>query len=332
MGTTRGRRFVLAAALAGLAVLAAGASNSDLRAADHGDAPGVRVDGRKDINDIYAFQSPANSANSVFIMTVSPLAGVLNPIDFATKTKHDFLFDLDGDAIADGAFSFTFGKPGEGGAQAVSMKAIGFGRIKAKGTTNTDVAIPGGGTFRAGIFDDPFFFDLVGFRAGLAFDPATSVDFFRGFNTLAIVLEVPTAMFGGPTDIGVWCVTKAPKQVDRSGRPAINTVLIPGPAKDAFNRGQPVNDRVDFGDLARATLMALGNDAPTSAALADALLPDILTVDVSSPAGFLNGRRLDDDVIDAELNLVSGGALTTDYVDANDVPFLAGFPYLAPPH
>ena len=94
------------------------------------------------------------------------------------------------------------------------------------------------------------------------------------------------------------------------------------------------DDRTAFGDTVRASLMAppLSRDAPTAMALADVLLPDILTIDTSDAGGFLNGRGLADDVIDAELNLLSGGAVTTDFVDANDKAFLPAFPYLALPH
>jgi hypothetical protein len=54
--------------------------------------------------------------------------------------------------------------------------------------------------------------------------------------------------------------------------------------------------------------------------------------------GFPNGRRLSDDVLDIELKVLEGaltGAKTdvfTDKVDANDVPFLNTFPYVAQPH
>jgi Domain of unknown function (DUF4331) len=59
---------------------------------------------------------------------------------------------------------------------------------------------------------------------------------------------------------------------------------------------------------------------------------------------FPNGRRLVDDVYDIELRALAGGTpftpdfnhapnnALTDGVDANDVPFLAAFPYLAQPH
>jgi hypothetical protein len=68
--------------------------------------------------------------------------------------------------------------------------------------------------------------------------------------------------------------------------------------------------------------------------LASVLLPDIQPVNTSQPSGFLNGRRLQDDVITAELGIIFGGnaALNDDHVDQNDKPFLAAFPYFAPPH
>ena len=57
----------------------------------------------------------------------------------------------------------------------------------------------------------------------------------------------------------------------------------------------------------------------------------MLTFDTSKSAGFLNGRRLADDVIDAELGLITEGASTTDCVDKNDKAFPGAFPYLARP-
>ena len=53
-------------------------------------------------------------------------------------------------------------------------------------------------------------------------------------------------------------------------------------------------------------------------------------------AGFPNGRRLADDVVDAELQVVAGFLKGNkvplgDGVDRNDTPFLSTFPYLAPP-
>jgi hypothetical protein len=61
-------------------------------------------------------------------------------------------------------------------------------------------------------------------------------------------------------------------------------------------------------------------------------------------AGFPNGRRLSDDVVDIALQVMAGGTPFTpefnvapnnqlgDGVDENDVTFLATFPYVAAPH
>jgi hypothetical protein len=115
------------------------------------------------------------------------------------------------------------------------------------------------------------------------------------------------------------------------GRPAINTVLIPSNRKDEFNQTAPEQDSASFGDDVRTAITGLSSAANASA-LTDILLPDVLTFDTSNSAGFLNGRQLADDVIDAELGLLTEGALTGDGVDMNDVPFLSAFPYLAPAH
>jgi hypothetical protein len=128
------------------------------------------------------------------------------------------------------------------------------------------------------------------------------------------VLELPARGLGG--NIGVSASTNLDGQVDRMGRPAINTVFIPSDFKNAYNEAKPRKDVKDFSTF-------LGDLAPV-------LLPDILTVDTANPAGFLNGRRLDDDVIDIELQVITGDPNAGDCVDANDVPFSSSFPYLAP--
>jgi hypothetical protein len=59
-------------------------------AADHGDSPGVRVDPRRDIPDVYAFQSPNQSGNVFFIMTLAPLARIVSQNNFHPRADHDF--------------------------------------------------------------------------------------------------------------------------------------------------------------------------------------------------------------------------------------------------
>jgi hypothetical protein len=323
--------------------LAFGLVAAPASAADHLDAPGLTPPGgdtRLDINDVYAFQSPSNPANTVLIMTVNPLAGILNDGTFHPGASYDFMIDTNGDAKEDMMYRITFSAPDASSAQDVSLRLVAAGKgsgVLATGQTGQGIPVAGGGTVRAGVFDDPFFFDLSGFLTLNFCAPGTN--FFTGLNTSAIVLEVPSASLG--TNIGVWARTYLnERQVDRMGRPAINTVFIPNnvfePAgtepsqRNAFNAGKPRRDQRDFrGEVVDTLEIFYGAGNPTVGVLADILLPDILTVDTSNPAGFLNGRRLEDDVIDAELGLVTNGAVTTDCV-ANDSAFSNSFPYLAP--
>jgi hypothetical protein len=101
---------------------------------------------------------------------------------------------------------------------------------------------------------------------------------------------------------------------------------------EASTMGQPLLS------VFQAELQALSMGSPkgqyTAAqalAIAQILLPDILTFDYSNSSGYLNGRRLQDDVIDISLNLVSNGAITTDNVGPH-TDYLADFPYVGRPH
>jgi len=323
--------------------------SSPTYAADHLDSPMVILDPSIDITDVYAFHpGPAQRLDrTVFVMNVNPLSPAgLNPT-FSSEAAYEFNVDNTGDAVADLMFRMTFSEPNDLGIQDIQISmgnptdgltSVGSGKTESNSVI--PIEIDGADGKRplklfAGLRDDPFFFDLASFKNSLSFcqtDPAT--DTFARTNVSAIVLEVPTFLLGGP-NIGMWASISQPDngsfvQVDRMGRPAINTVLIPSGMKNSFNAGVPADDPAVFGSTVEATLTALGATNP--AGLTSILLPDVLTVDLSTQTGFLNGRNLADDVIDAELALVSGGALTSDCVDGNDVAFSPAFPYLAKPH
>jgi hypothetical protein len=233
----------------------------------------------------------------------------------------------------------------------------------------------------AGTRDDPFFFDLPGFiefknqllggstNLGTLLGGFTATDAFAGTNILSIAIKLPNAKLGGTgNSIGVFATTSVPsnggcKQIDRMGRPAINTVfnglVLPassdynGLEKDAFNFQSPSADASTTTDNVTTVLNAIGNvltaNAATPytpgevAAIASVLLPDELTLTLGSSAHFasgtslgtlkLNGRKLGDDVIDAEFALLTNFVITTgDGVNANDKAFSATFPFLASPH
>jgi hypothetical protein len=73
--------------------------------------------------------------------------------------------------------------------------------------------------------------------------------------------------------------------------------------------------------------------------VAGLVVPDVIRIQLDQPAGFPNGRRLQDPVVDVTLavlflDLARHPATTLAAVPvnpaANDVPFLATFPYVAP--
>jgi hypothetical protein len=303
------------------AAFVVGVSSLPSLAADHLDAPGLTSPGgdtRLDINDLYAF---ANNGTTVFIMTVNPLAGVLNDGSFHPNASYNFQVDNDGDAKPDTSYRITFS--GSGSGQDVLVRQVpgkGGSAVQGQGQVGENISLTSGGTFRAGVFDDPFFFDLNAFLGtnGRTFCDGSQNDFFAGLNVSALVLEVPSSNLGSQ-NVGIWASTElGGSQIDRMGRPAINTVFIPAEAKNDYNSGQPKHDQRDFSQY-------LG-------AFATVLLPDILTIDTGSTAGFLNGRQLADDVIDIELQIITGNAAAGDCVDSNDVAFSPTFPYLAPAH
>lgn len=78
----------------------------------------------------------------------------------------------------------------------------------------------------------------------------------------------------------------------------------------------------------------------TGTTVAGLVVPDTITVNLSQPSGFPNGRRLEDPVVDVTLaaiflDLDVHSPLTLFNLPlnppANDRPFRATFPYLAPP-
>jgi hypothetical protein len=317
----------------------------------------VIADGRTDINDVYAF---VDGDNTVLVMTVNPLAGVLSPMTLRPSARYEFLIDNDGDAIEDKVYRVQAGAPGTSGQQNVFAYDVGALRPRlGGGMTNTDITLQDGSHLFVGLRDDPFFFDLVAFLdqvkgagGSRTFCDGNENDFFAGANITAIVLQVPSDNLTGDSSVvRIWGRTAdRAATIDRMGLPAIATVLIPDGSEDAFNATAPAADVATWSGDVSASLQFLsgldgsGYSAAEADFIASLLLPDVLTVDTNSEDGFvpgLNGRRLEDDVIDFELFVVTGGlgadnppagtpVLTSDCVDANDVPFLSAFPYLAP--
>ncbi|MBM3979554.1 MAG: DUF4331 domain-containing protein [Planctomycetes bacterium] len=260
-----------------------------------------------------------------------------------------------------------------------AAKFPGVGGVLVKTFTGTTTNVRGvGGTgarFLASEQDDPFLFDAGGFAnllnnataiAGVvagAFPRGTSPNGFGpgstpnfnapnafgpNANTLALTLEVPSSILVGALGdaVGFWGraeLNSTNVQIDRMGRPAINTAVIPpiprgsmfpinssslnrNDVRNAFNAIHPRDDRTMFGDDMVSVLTAFypagrpgGTPNATQAGVvANLLLPDVLVFDVTSTAGFggdlvtangetflAGGRKLSDDVVSVELQVLT---------------------------
>jgi hypothetical protein len=167
-------------------------------------------------------------------------------------------------------------------------------------------------------------------------------------------------------------------QVSRLGMPLVNEIVIPLGKKDLFNATEPFNDVSNFGAYVvdpepaklfhalfginvppapRSDLVSVfatgvpGLNQPAGVSpgemlrlnmsIAPSATPSRLGVLAGDLAGFPNGRRLADDVVDIELRVVAGVLVDGfniapnnqlgDGIDANDMPYLPYFPYVAPP-
>jgi hypothetical protein len=359
--------FKLATFVAAVAALTVGAAPFLAAAADHLDAPALggltnaagdlaphSEHGDRDINDVYVFQG-SDPSRTVLAMTTNPAINLFGG-HFGTNVRYQINVDKNGDAIQDLAYVVRFGMPDANGNQryavtrytGVNARTLAVGVPWASGST----AGSGIGTARgdnrvfAGVRSDPFFFDLTGFLGsvkGIGTDclGCNPTDFFTPLNTNAIVLEVPDDQLA--THIGVWGRTSYWNgstwvKADQMGRPAINTVFNgTGADKNDFNATEPSQQRTAFGGKFRTNIISTlehlgGYGAPTAGAIANLLLPDVITYDTTTTAaGPLNGRGLADDVIDVELNLVTQGAVPGDGVGPHG-DYRSSFPYLGLPH
>jgi hypothetical protein len=210
-----------------------------------------------------------------------------------------------------------------------------------------------------------------GTRPSSASDPNATI----GVWSTASRRSVTTRAGGGQNHTGDWV------QVSRLGNPLVNEAVIPLSTKDAFNGLEPTGDGAAlsfvtnplvppllnslFGvrtpptprnDLVTIFLTGIPglnqigtNPRPSemlrlNTGVPPAARPHRLGVLAGDIAGFPNGRRVGDDVVDIALQALAGATpLTPDFArapnnglgdgaDGNDKPYLNEFPFLAEPH
>jgi hypothetical protein len=220
------------ATLASISTIAVGAFG-----ADHIDAPATTADPAADITDLYAFMS-ADGKSVEFALDVAPFATKASRFSDAVQYAiHVNSSTGYGKAQTETLVVCEFSATG-----AIECWVGGKEHLRGDASNPTGIATQSGKVrVFAGLRNDPFFFNLDGFKhavatveaaTGLTPDPAgcpnvnaaTSAvlvgqlqhsatdgppaDTFAGKNVLAIVLEIDKSLLtaGGPT-LGVWAST-----------------------------------------------------------------------------------------------------------------------------
>lgn len=142
------------------------------------------------------------------------------------------------------------------------------------------------------------------------------------------------------------------EQVDQMGRPGINMLMNRIELRDSLNNVEPHKMQALFKNVFKERLMKMDTSYTTNVLGLDAdqfanlFSSDVLWVAATGNTAYsesvvMTGRKLGEDVMDANLLWIFGGSdgtknnedprLTSDGVDENDAEFLDEFPYLAPP-
>src|SRR5215475_7372159 len=314
MFQSRKRKIAVAAlvVIAGIALMALPARH--MKGADHAEATGVAGDPGADIADVFAFLDPNDNSKVVLALDVEGFvvpSELLNLSFFAPDVVYRFEIENTGDAKPDQTIDITFSpQTSRSKPQMATIKLPDGSTFAAPTTVQTLAATPNpfvvttdtgsGASFFAGLTDDPFFFDIVGFNRFVGSVVAGSPDVtklqrnrdsFAGYSVHMIAISVPASMlkgqpnnacFGtnGPTNcIGISGVTLRHRiavresngtvvsegslvQVDRMATPAVNTALIPFKDKNEYNASTTADDASGkFAADIVGTLKALGTDS-----------------------------------------------------------------------
>jgi ferredoxin-NADP reductase len=290
----------------------------------HLDSPIARQDIRLDITDLYVFRG---QTGTVFIINVChSIFGPLPAPGYHPEGMYEFKVDLNGDAIEDVTYRFTFNERDQAGKQSYVVRCISGadavdphapGQVIAEGVTGGTVATAAGLRIWTGQAGDPFWAEPDVLHAvGHAFQDGTTVDLsgwdpskaknvFDGQSVYSIVLEVPDGeLLAGAGDnrhIGVWAVATLAtdaggwRSINRIGLPMIHPLFAQSNPDlgDRLNAGRPVDDFATYGEeviKSIAGVVSANGTAQDTKAYAETVahrfFPNILRYEVGTPAVF----------------------------------------------
>lgn len=290
----------------------------------HLDSPLARQDIRLDVTDLYVFRG---EKGTVFAIDVChSIAGPIPSPGYHPEGRYEFKIDLNGDAVEDLTFRFTFDERDEQGRQRYRVSCLtgpdaadpsAQGTSIAQGTTNEVVTASSGLRAWAGKAGDPFWIepDVLhavghafqdGTRVDLSgWDPSRAKNLFAGHSVYALVLEVPDGELvpdgASRRKIGVWAQTTL--ATDAGGWRAINRVGLPmihplftqynEDLGNRLNAGRPEDDFSTYGasvsKAIAAAVAAMGTAEDPGAygeKVAHRFFPNILPYEVGTPAIF----------------------------------------------
>jgi len=238
---------------------------------------------------------------------------------------YEFKVDLNGDAIEDVTYRFTFGERDKNGNQSYVVRCIrgaeavdphSPGTIVAQGVTGETVTTASGLRIWTGKAGDPFWIEPDVLHAvGHAFQDGTTIDLtgwdpsraknlFAGHTVYSIVLEIPDSeLLAGSSNrkAGAWAVSTL--ATDAGGWRSINRVGLPmiHPLFTQFNEdlgnrlnaGQPADDFATYG---AAVIKAVAGAVSANGTVEDPkayaetvahrFLPNVLPYEIGTPAIF----------------------------------------------
>lgn len=289
----------------------------------HLDSPIARQDIRLDITDLYVFRG---ETGTVFVINLChSIFGPIPVPGYHPEGMYEFKVDLDGDAVEDLTYRFTFDERDANGKQRYAVRCIrgvdavnpvAPGTVVAQATTGETVTTSAGLRVWVGKAGDPFWIEpdvlhAVGhaFQDGTSvnlsgWDPGRAKNLFAGHTVYSIVLEVPDAeLLAGAADkrIGVWAVSTL--ATDAGGWRSINRVALPmihplftqynQDLGNRLNAGRPADDLATYGETVTKAIAGVVSATGTAEdpcaygeKVAHRFFPNILPYEVGTPAVF----------------------------------------------